>query len=448
MTDWLSQAAADFTAGLPAQFGRIRWSPERLLTHQRTRLRRLLRDAVDGSSFHRDRLAGLDVDHVDPCDLSHLPVMTKSDVIEHFDDLATDPRVTSEEVEAHIARQRGAPSLMLDEYLTIASGGSSGQRAVFIYHRKVLAEYLSAILRNGLYQLSLAHGWPPIEPIPLTVVAAPSPIHATGAFVHLTRGFARLTLAPATLPLEEIFARTLKSRPMILVGYPSVLARLADEFARSRASLSPKMVITTSERLTHDFSSRIERGLGIRPVNSFGSSEGLSGSTAPGGDQFTFADDLTIIEFVDASERPVAYGETSDHVLVTNLISNNLPLIRYRLDDCMTPLASDPGVGYSRATVEGRADQTMKIGDVLVHSLVLRSVLFRHHGIAEFQIKTAGREVTVDAVAGQTLARAEIEHDLLLALRRAGAAPTSVRLRVVAEIERDSQSGKIRRLRN
>ena len=58
-------------------------------------------------------------------------------------------------------------------------------------------------------------------------------------------------------------------------------------------------------------------------IDTFGSTEGLVGASAPDDDVITFAEDGCIIELVDENHRPVAPGTPSASVLVTNL-SNRL----------------------------------------------------------------------------------------------------------------------------
>ena len=81
---------------------RLGWGAEQLADLQRTRLRALLARAIDRSPFHAARLAGIDPARFELADLTRLPIMTKAQMMEHFDEVVTDRRVRREEVEAHI----------------------------------------------------------------------------------------------------------------------------------------------------------------------------------------------------------------------------------------------------------------------------------------------------------------------------------------------------------
>ena len=52
--------------------------------------------------------------------------------MENFDSISTDPRITRALVEQHINSDRFG-DLLLDEYRCIATGGSTGQRGLFVY---------------------------------------------------------------------------------------------------------------------------------------------------------------------------------------------------------------------------------------------------------------------------------------------------------------------------
>ena len=55
--------------------------------------------------------------------------MTKADLMANFDEVVSDPRLGREVVEAHLAASVREPSLLLGEYVCLASGGSSGSEA-------------------------------------------------------------------------------------------------------------------------------------------------------------------------------------------------------------------------------------------------------------------------------------------------------------------------------
>jgi phenylacetate-CoA ligase len=443
LPSWFEEAGASFVTGMPAHFERLTWDAERLRDYQEQQLRRLLAAAMRGSAFHRTRLAGLDPRAVTLDDLASLPVMTKSEMMSCFDEVVTDPRLRRDSVEAHV-RTAGAEPVTLDGgFLPLASGGSSGERGIFVYDQEATVTYLSAFVRTGIAGFAAFAGWPPPIRISIAIVGAPAAIHATSATPHLMSAFANLTFAPATLPFDEIVDRVAAARPVMLAGYPSMIAELADAQAAGRLAIEPLSISPSSEQLTKELASRITEGFGVAPSSGFGTSEGCQGYAPPGSDEFTFASDCVIMEFVDERERPVPVGTTADHVLITNLFNRLQPLIRYRLDDRMTPLPSDPDHGHQRATLEGRTDSVATIGDKLVHTVGIDSALLRHPGIREHQTMVGSAGLTIRILCEGPVDVALAAADVAASLAAAGAS-TPVEVVAVDALERDALTGKVR----
>lgn len=436
-----------FVERMSEHFERLDWTTETLRERQTSRLRELLTTAISGSPYHARRLHGIDPARFELEDLPTLPAMTKPDMMANFDDVPTDRRISLASAAAHLATAGPEPTLLLDEYIVLASGGSSGTRGMFAFRYDEFAEFNSAVLRTGLKRVAAAMGWPLPAPLPLALVAAPNSMHATRAAALVLEGIAVPHFAPATLPFDEIARRVAEADPAVLAGYASTLARLADRQAQGGLAIHPQMIITTSEQLTPELAGRIARGFGMPPANSFASSEGLIGSAPPGSDVFTFASDLAIIEFVDEDDRPIAPGQTSHHVLVTNLFNRTQPLIRYRLDDQMTAVAGETGSAHQHATLSGRTDDYLVFDGVVVHPLTIRSAVLRHSAVAEYQVTSSPKALHIDVATTDAAVLATLEGDIAAALRDAGAGDVAVTCARVEHLERDSSSGKVRLFR-
>ena len=59
-------------------------------------------------------------------------MLTKAMVMEHFDELVTDPAVTLAEVEAHLGRPCGQRAVR-SRYWVAATLGTTGQRGIFLW---------------------------------------------------------------------------------------------------------------------------------------------------------------------------------------------------------------------------------------------------------------------------------------------------------------------------
>jgi phenylacetate-coenzyme A ligase PaaK-like adenylate-forming protein len=279
-------------------------------------------------------------------------------------------------------------------------------------------------------------------------VAAGSPVHATGFASWLTTDSPLpffILGVPVTQPLEEIVTRLNTVAPMALYGYPTMLARLAAEQQAGRLHVAPRMVTCTSETLTAEARAAISAGFGVPVVDTFGSTEGLVGSSPPDDDVLVFAEDGCIVELVDASDRPVPPGTPSAAVLVTALENRLQPLIRYRLTDSFIQQPPADGHGYLRARVQGRADEVLRFGDTLVHPLVVRSALAHTADVADYRVRQTRRGIAVSALAPTGTDVAALRARLAAALAAAGLPDPEVAVDVVSELPRDPDSGKLRR---
>src|SRR5690242_13772297 len=160
---------------LPGHMERLGWDAGRLAAHQRDRLRALLARAITRSPFHAARLRGVDPDRFELADLARLPVMTKAEMMENFDAATTDRRLTRELVERHLARSVTDPSLLLGGYVSLVSGGSSGERGLFVQAVGEYAEFAASVTRRAM-AAALATGGPPPDGLVIGIVGAGSPV--------------------------------------------------------------------------------------------------------------------------------------------------------------------------------------------------------------------------------------------------------------------------------
>jgi phenylacetate-CoA ligase len=426
---------------LPEHIGRLGWDAPRLAGHQREQLRALLACALERSPFHARRLAGIDPRRFEPGQLAELPVMTKQQMMASFDELLTDRRVTRARAEQQLAACAREPGLLDGRYVCLASGGSSGVRGVFVQTAGEYAEFAASVLRPGMAQV-FAAGGPPPGGLPVTIVAAASPVHSSGFAAAAVRGYpVQMTGVPATLPIGEIVRRLNDAPPAVLLAHTSTLALLAAEQHAGRLQISPQAITAISELLTDEDRNAIRGAFGIPPASGFVSTEGLAGHTQPGGTVTRFATDMCLVELVDARNQPVSDGTASAKVLVTNLHNHTQPLIRYELTDRFIrhPAAGDP---YLHATVEGRADEMFRYGRVTIDPLVIRTAMVTTPGVVEYQVRQTDRGIDAAVVADGTLDHAVLAFSLQDSLHTAGLREPHVHVHQVAAITRHPQTGK------
>jgi phenylacetate-coenzyme A ligase PaaK-like adenylate-forming protein len=421
---------------------RLNWDRTRIETMQRDRLRALLTIAIERSPFHARRLSHIDPATFELGDLARLPVMSKTEMMAAFDDVPTDRRLTRAVAEETIAATTTVPRPIDGELLVLASGGSSGTRGLFAFDVAAFAEYAASLLRPAIAR-PVAAGGSPAPGGPLVIVAAASAIHATGAAPPLLVGTPMaFHSVPVTQPLDDIVARLNDLQPAVLYGYPSMLALLAGAQRTGRLLIAPRSVNANSETLHETHRRAIRDAFGVPVANSYGSSEGLVGASAPDEHTMTFASDCCIAELVDEHDAPVPLGTTSAAVLVTNLFNTVQPLIRYRLEDRLTQRAA-AGDGHLRADVEGRAATVFDYGDTSIHPLVIATPLTRQPNIVDFQVRQTDRGVTVDLITDGSVDTDDLTTALTAALAAAGCTNPTVEVRIVTALTRDGRTGKL-----
>jgi phenylacetate-coenzyme A ligase PaaK-like adenylate-forming protein len=121
---------AAIAARMPQHVERLSWTAAQIAAERERALRETLAHAKANSPWHANRLARVDPSSFTEADLQALPVMTKTDVMSHWDEIVTDRRLTLANIAAKL-NGTYKDYYYLDEYLVIATGGSSGVRGVF-----------------------------------------------------------------------------------------------------------------------------------------------------------------------------------------------------------------------------------------------------------------------------------------------------------------------------
>jgi phenylacetate-coenzyme A ligase PaaK-like adenylate-forming protein len=435
------------TALAPRLIERLDWPADRLAAYRSQRLREVARHAAERSPWHRDRLAGVDLDRLDEASLRELEPMTKTDLMENFDRIVADERLSLDLVNAHLETVTTG-SYLTDGHTAITSGGSTGERGVFVYDWVGWATFWVSVFR---YLLRSKWSAPETEsrPIVLSWIAAAHFTHATAA---LSRTFASPEFVnfrfPVTLATEEMVAGLNDARPDVLIAYPSALHVLSFEAQAGRLRIAPKQILSCSEPLLPEIRRAAEEAWAVPVGNAWGTSEGGGVGIPCEHARSHLSDDLVIVEPVDENGRPVAPGERSAKLYLTNLFNQALPLIRYEITDEVTMLPEPCPCGSAHrcvADIQGRLDDVFVYDGRRVHPHVFRSALGRHAGVVEYQVRqtAAGARITVRCGGRVDLERlgAEIS-DGLAAL---GVASPAIDVTAVERLERDGGPAKLRR---
>ncbi len=425
---------------------RNRWPRHRLLAYQRDELKKSLRHAVETSPYYRETIGDL-VSREAP--LEDFPVLTKRTLMANFDRIVSDPRVTRASVEQHL-NSKQAGTLLLGEYLATATGGTTGERGVFVYDRPAWLSVIANIVRSHRI-LGL---------VPQTrslVIGAPSPIHISNRFsAELRAGRSGAPVLDVTMPVPHLVEALNDYQPEIFTTYPSFIRVLAGEQQSGRLRNSPRFVRSAAETLTADVRELARAAWDARVINSYSSTEvghmGQECPYAPG--IIHLGEDLAVYEVADEHDRPLPAGARGAKLLVTTLTNRTLPIIRYELTDIITLAADSCRCGSPFAcieSIEGRREEVLRFpklggGFFDVPAIRLHNLLIGTKGIQQFQFAQlpGGLELSVAVLpeADPEATRLNTEYAIRAALEKLGAAPAKVDVRIVDGIARVGSGAK------
>jgi phenylacetate-coenzyme A ligase PaaK-like adenylate-forming protein len=292
------------------------------------RFRRLVRHVNERSPYYRRIIAerGIDLERCVPTDF---PVLTKSLLMKHFDEIVTERSVTKQSIADFLTRSHDPAELFQGQYRVIHTSGSSGEVGYFVYSRKDWARgtYMD---RSGPMPKRKRKG-----KFRLGYFAAIDGHYAGVTMIRsidsgLARFFVDVGCFEVNSPLPEVIAGLNAFQPDFLTGYTTALKILAEKQRAGELELDCLIgLLTSGEATTEADRALLEQTFGCPLVNSYGCSEHLGmGGTPPGSSNIVLYDYDLVYEFFP------------DHTIITNLFNYTEPLIRYRMSDILRPVDS------------------------------------------------------------------------------------------------------------
>jgi phenylacetate-coenzyme A ligase PaaK-like adenylate-forming protein len=424
---------------------RVDWPRQRIDDYRTERLRALLAHARKRSPFHAARMGDLDPSRATVSDLARLPPMVKQEAQDEWDAIITVSDINRASAERILAEQRWF-SYTPSGHQVFSSGGSSGVRGIYVWDWKLFVTLACLAWRMQAREerRSLFTG----VNTRLAVLEAGEPPHASTPLfdVPITEQTETVVI-PAGAPFAEIVAAVAAARPTHIVGYASVVGRLARAAVAGELEIHPARVSTNSEPLSREDREVIRRAWNAPVHNLWGSTEiGVQAVGCGRGEGLHICEDEVVLERVDESGLPVGPDQPAARTLATGLGNWTFPFIRYDLGDEVSLLPGACPCGSSLARVVeivGRRDDDFQYGAHRVPASAFRHVLGTNSLISEYQVRQtrAGAEVLV--IGSPEVAA--VTASLIAALRNQGLANPDIRVRRVTRIERHASTRKLKR---
>lgn len=322
---------------------------------QNKKLRKLLRYAYDHSAYYRRTFedAGITRDQMETLPLSAFPVMDKASLMEHFDEIVTDPELKQQELREFDKNSSIKEKLYRGRYHIVHSSGSTGVPRYFAYDDKAWKRMLAGIVRGALWGMSMPEiGRLLSGGLRILYIAATDGRYggamAVGDGIHVVGAEQRFL--DINTPLAEWVQCMNGFQPDIIIGYPSAVKILGGLIERDQAEAQVCRVISCGEPLSPGLRSYLEQIFQAEVVNFYGASESLAlGVEMDPVEGMILFDDMNVIE--------VQEGQ----MYLTCLYNYTQPLIRYRISDQLVPKAEDGAscCPFSRAEILLSRDEDM-----------------------------------------------------------------------------------------
>jgi len=389
-----------------------------------------LRALVDFARTHSEVYREAYRDVPDSFVLRQLPVMNRRTLMNRFDDWVTDREITRVDVGAFLADRGHIGLRYLGRYIVWTSSGTSDEPGIYLQDADAVATY-DALIASQLISSSLFArcAWGSLSRGGRAALIA-----ATGDHFASIASWERVCRANPWLaargfsvmqPIAELVAGLNDYQPAFVASYPTMLLLLAEEIRSGRLKIKPAILWSGGEHLPVAAQQELERAFGCPVVNEYGASECLSIAFGCSGGWLHVNADWVVVEAVDSAYEPVAPGEASATVLVTNLANRVQPILRYDLGDSIVvkPEPCSCGSPLPAIRVQGRCDALLSLHDPrgkpvgllpLALTTVVEEVLQAH----PFQIvQTGSAELTVRIAIGRGSARQAAWHAVEQALR-------------------------------
>lgn len=431
-----------------------------LVQLQQQRLQKIVAHARAHSPFYRELYRNLPEAGFD---LTDLPPVTKPQLMANFDAWAADRAVTRAGLDAFIRDKTRVGERYLRKYSVWTTSGTTGEPGIFLVDNRSQRLYNALMIQRG-YRSWLTWGilGTMIRRGFHTAMILAVGDHYAGAanWARMRRELrlfaSRLMIFPILEPLPSMVQRLNAFQPVIIASYPSMLALLAHEQTAGRLHIQPLMLNSLGEGLDETARGQIEAAFPhSRLADIYAASEFLFIGFECEQHWLHINSDWVLLEPVDDHNQPVPAGVSSANVLLTNLVNQVQPLLRYALGDSIT-LKPEPcacGNPLPALRVSGRTDEILYFpaaagGMTGVLPMAIASVVEQVPGVTRYQIiQTAPENIKVRLEVEPGADRAAIwvkmEAELSEFFRAQGAAPVQALL-ADEEPQVNPVSGKFR----
>jgi len=360
-------------------------SREKIKKLQDKRLKMIVKYAKENSLYYNELYKDIGNDFC----LEDLPIITKKEIMENFDNVLTDKNINMKKIEEFTKDIDNVGRMIDGKYLIFKTSGSTGSPITVLYDKQNIdvasavaafrtfarREDLKAFMKNGKRTAG---------------------IFADNGF-YLACGMSRYLQLQMpskknkiTIDVnkeeEQIIKELNEFQPSMLSGYASNLCLLSNF---EELAIKPDIIITGGELLTDDVRKKLTDKFNCYVQTHYSCTEAGEIACECSEGHLHINEDFVIVEAVDEDNKPVSYGDSSDKVLITNLSNYIQPFIRYELRDRVVVHNEKCKCGKSSCwlEIEGRTDDILEFEqNTLIAPMSFYKILAEIKEITRFQL--------------------------------------------------------------
>lgn len=408
------------------------WQTEQqLIAFQEARLRLVITNAYNHVPYYRTVMNRLGLEPADIstlADLRKLPILEKSDVRTHAEDLKSRD--------------------LVNRHCTVGrTSGTTGSPLAVLWDRE-----MQVINHVVDWRQKIAAGIQPGTPIafllgrPIVSLERTSP-----PFWQHNRVDNHLWMSAFHLNqnnLSDYVDKLLLFQPVAIEGYPSTVLELAKYLVKNHLAIpSVTAVLTSSEPLLADHRELIEAAFRARVYNFYGHAERAVFATQCSEHRGQHINmDYGIVELIDEDNEPSLPGSAGE-IVATGLWNMAMPLIRYRVGDTTAYLPGACKCGRQMPLMSEvetkKEDRIIRQDGTVISASVLTHPFKPILSIEKSQIIQTGiRNIEIHIVRRPEYTQSDEAH-LLAEFRRRVGQQFTVNIRYVQDIPRTG-AGKFR----
>jgi len=330
------------------------------------RLHFLVDYAREHSPYLKQKYASLPEEYA----LSDIPVSTRAEMTEHFEEWVCDPEITSDAINAYISDFENLFTPFLGKYSVISTSGTTAAPLRVVRDARHNAIH-GALMAQRYFHGPLLKDVPGLDAPDLKQCGIIAPGGLNSSYVSFermrrsyeARGIGDRALFLSTLmPVSQLVQQLNTFQPDIIGCYPSMIYTLAFEQRDGRLNIHPRMIGCSAEKLPEENRRFISETFGCPVNDNYCSTEGGEVAMLCPNGHMHINSDWVIVEPVDMDNNPLPCGVRSDGILMTNLACLAQPVIRYRMSDRII-LHDEPcgcGLNTPWLEIEGRVEDILE----------------------------------------------------------------------------------------